>query len=72
MSRAAYPLLTDVTLTFHQCHDLFWALAVNTCKDYECPYGYERKDDHEYIICDGDCDDDECCDQGDFSLSQGV
>ena len=38
--------------------------AVDTCKDYECPDGYDRKDDYDTITCKDDCDDDQCCDRG--------
>ena len=44
------------------------APAVNSCKYYDCSYGYERKRDYRRITCKDECDDDQCCDKGGCSL----
>ena len=45
-------------------------MAVVTCEDYICSDGYEYKDNYGSVTCTGDCDDDQCCDLGGFSLSR--
>ena len=44
------------------------APAVNSCKYYDCSYGYERKRDYRRITCKDKCDDDQCCNKGGCSL----
>ena len=44
------------------------APAVNSCKYYDCSYGYERKRDYRRITCKDECDDDQCCDKSGCSL----
>ena len=44
------------------------APAVNSCKYYDCSYGYERKRGYRRITCKDECDDDQCCDKGGSSL----
>ena len=38
------------------------------CKEYTCSKGYDYKDGYEGILCDDECDDSRCCDEGDNPL----
>ena len=34
------------------------------CKEYTCSYGYQYKNGYDDILCDDECDDSRCCDEG--------
>ena len=41
------------------------------CNLYACSDGYQYKDNYADIFCDGDCDDQKCCDKCEDDLSHG-
>ena len=42
------------------------------CKEYTCSYGYQYKNGYEGILCDDECDDSRCCDEGENGLYNEV
>ena len=64
--------LESHTGTRHSClidiaNSTSFTTVVN-CDDYKCSDGYEYKNDYDRITCKNDCDDDQCCNKGEWAL----